>query len=209
MSNQASVHSIEALKDFRAAMALFSEDALGALGAVDMELRRTIQWLQHDRPMYWQDQIKRRREKVAMAQAEVFRRKLAKTADYTPAFSEQKEILRKAEASLQDAEMRATLVKKWEPALQHAIFEYHGSIRRIKDLASADVPRAVHLLGRMIDALEAYLSVAPPSGAGTAPPLESITGPIFDSEEANAAAVPAPDAPESSSETPEPPEPPA
>src|SRR4051812_11342199 len=98
MGTQASVRSIDALKDLRTALALFSEDVLSALGAVDMEVRRTVQWVTHDRRAYWQEQVKRRRERVASAQAEVFRRKLAKTADYTPAFSEQKEILRKAQA---------------------------------------------------------------------------------------------------------------
>jgi hypothetical protein len=164
MSSQAEVGSIDALKRFRSALALFAEESLAALGAVDMEVRRTVHWVQHDRLAYWQDQIKRRRELVAMAQAEVFRRKLAKTADYTPAFSEQKEILRKAEASLRDAEYRLTLVKKWEPALQQAVLEYHGSVRRIKTLAGGDVLRAIALLERIIDALEAYLREAPPTG---------------------------------------------
>lgn len=182
MSNQTGVHSIEALKDLRVALALFSEDALSALGAVEMEVRRTVQWLQHDRRMYWQDQIKRRREQVASAQAEVFRRQLAKRPDSSPSCSEQKELLRKAEASLREAEMRAAMVKKWEPALQQAVFEYHGSIRRIKDLASGDVPRGMAKLERMVDALEAYLRVAPPSGRGEVSPLEAIARTILDEE---------------------------
>ena len=79
MSSQAEVHSIDALKDFRTALALYSEDALSALGAVEAEVRRTGQWLQQERPYYWQEQIKRRREQVASAKAEVFRRRLQKT----------------------------------------------------------------------------------------------------------------------------------
>lgn len=189
MGSQASVHSVEALQDLRVALALFAEDALAALGSVDMEIRRTVQWLQHDRRAYWQEQIKRRRELVSAAQAEVFRRKLAKTADYSPAYSEQKELLRRAKASLEDAELRAALVKKWEPALQQAILEYHASARRIKDLAAGDVPRAVALLERLVDALEAYLRLAPPSGAsagdqpgGAAPTFEAIATTILDQE---------------------------
>jgi hypothetical protein len=174
MSTQANVHSIEALKDLRTALALFADDVAAALGAVDMEVRRTIQWLQHDRRNYWQEQVKRRREQVSMAKADVFRKKLAKTADYTPAHSEQTEILRQSEASLRDAELRVTMVKKWEPALQQAILEYHGSTRRIKDLASGDIPRGLIVLERMIDALEAYLREAPPSGSVRPSPFESI-----------------------------------
>jgi hypothetical protein len=76
---------------------------------------------------------------------------------------EQKENLRRAEASLQDAEKRLMLVRKWQPMLRQAILEYHGSVQRIKGLAATDVPSAVNLLSRIIDALEAYMRVAPPS----------------------------------------------
>jgi hypothetical protein len=166
MNGQAEVHSIEALKDFRVALALYEEDTLSAMGAVEAEVRRTVQWLSQDRPYYWQEQIKRRHEQVATAKAEVFRRKLQKKPDYSPSMSEPMEILRRAEASLQDAEKRLALVRKWQPLLQHAVLEYHGSIQRIKDLAANDVPRAANVLTRIIDALEAYLRVAPPTGLG-------------------------------------------
>ena len=139
MSSQATVHSVEALKDFRVALALYSDDTLAALGAVDAEVRRTIRWLEQDRPAYWQDQIKRRRELVSQARAEVFRRQLQKKPDHNPAMSEQKENLRKAEASLQDAEKRLILVRKWQPRLQHAALEYHASVQRLKDLSGGDL----------------------------------------------------------------------
>jgi hypothetical protein len=187
MGEHAAVHSIEGLKDFRVALALFAEDALSALGAVDMEVKRTVHWVHYDRRAYWQEQIKRRRELVTMAQAEVFRRKLSKTADNSPAMSEQKELLRKAEASLHDAERRVELVKKWEPALQQAVLEYKASRARIKNLASGDVPRAIALLERLIVALEAYLSEAPPTVSDMRAPLvalaESVLAAPMDEEE--------------------------
>ena len=174
MSSQADVRSVEALKDLRVAVALFAEDTLSALGSVDMEVKRTVQWLQHDRRAYWQDQIKRRREQVASARAEVFRRRLAKTAENSPAHSEQKELLRKAEAGLRDAETRAAMVKAWEPALQQAALEYRAAVQRIKSMAAGDAPRAMAALERMIEALEAYARVAPSGGPGAPPPLDAI-----------------------------------
>ena len=171
MSSQATVHSIDALKELRTALALYGDDTLGALGAVEAEVRRTMRWLQEERPYYWQEQIKRRREQVASAKSELFRRQLQKTPEYHPSMVEQKENLRRAEASLQDAEKRLTMVRKWQPALQHAILEYHASVQRLKDLAATDVPSAVGLLIRLIDALEAYLRVQPPSGTGIEPAM--------------------------------------
>jgi hypothetical protein len=166
MSSQAAVHSIDELKNFRVALALYGEDTLGTLGAVEAEVRRTLRWLEEERPAYWHDQIKKRREQVAQARADVFRRNLQKKPDYNPAMSEQKDALRKAEASLQDAEKRLVMVRKWQPTLRHAVLEYHASVQRLKDAAAGDVPSGVNLLTRIIDALEAYLQVAPPSGLG-------------------------------------------
>jgi hypothetical protein len=165
MSSQANVQSIELLKDFRVALALFGEDMLSALGAAESELRRTLQWLQQEQPAYWQDQIKRRQERLAQARAEVFKRKLQKTADYNPAMSEQKENLRRAEAAVVEAEKKLVMVRKWQPVLQQAALEYHGTIQRLKDLSAGDVPSAVNLLTRLVDLLESYLRLAAPSGA--------------------------------------------
>ena len=184
MSTQADVRSIDALKDFRVALALFSEDALSALGAVDSEVKRTVQWLQHDRHEHWQHEIKRRREAVSSAQAEVFRRRLAKTADNNPAMSEQKEMLRRAEASLRDAEARAALVKKWGPELQRAALDYRASTRRIKNMASGDVFRAMALLDRLIDTLESYLAISLPTGSLPSPPLVSVADDFLSHEPA-------------------------
>ncbi len=169
MSSQASVRSIDALKELRVALALYGEDTLGAIGAVEAEVRRTVRWLMEERPVYWQEQIKRRREQVSTARAEVFKKNLQKRADYSPPMSEQKENLRTAEASLQDAEKRYAAVKKWQPLFKHAVLEYHASVQRIKDLTAGEMPRAVNLLSRMIDSLEAYLRVTAPSGLETLP----------------------------------------
>jgi hypothetical protein len=202
LSSQADVRSIEALKEFRVALALYAEEALGALGAVKMEARRTVQWVQHDRKTYWTEQIKRRREAVASARSEVARRRLAKTPEHTPAMSEQKELLRNAEASLREAEAKVILVRKWEPMLQQAVLEFQASIRRISDLAGADVPRAMHLLGRLVDALEAYSRIAPPSisllGPGSG--FEPIARAILD--QADAEPLPVEAVPETEADVP-------
>jgi hypothetical protein len=201
MSSQVSVRSIESLKDLRVALALYGDDTLGALGAVEAEVRRTLRWLQEERPVYWAEQIKKRREQVSAARAEVFKKNLQKRADYNPPMSEQKENLRKAEVSLQDAEKRLAAVRKWQPLFKQAALEYHASIQRIKDLSASDVPRAVNVLTRMIDALESYLRVAPPSGfdalAGASPStsttmaiptakIDSVATTALDEDEATA-----------------------
>lgn len=183
MSGQAEVHSIEALKDFRAALALYSEDALEALGAVEAEVKRTVAWLHQDRPIYWTERIKRLRERLATAKADLFRLSLQKTPEHHPSTAEARERLRQAQAALADAEKRLTLVRRWQPALQQAILEYHGSVQRLKDLAAVDTPRAVALLAKLIEALEAYIQIQPPAGDGRRPALDSIAANILDQDQ--------------------------
>lgn len=195
--SQAEVHSIDALRDLRAALAVYGEDVLAALGAAEAEIRRTVQWLQQDRPYFWQEQIKRRRERVATAKADLFRLKLQKTPEHHPSLAEPKERLRLAEAALQDAERRLMLTRKWQSALQQAVIEYHGAVQRLKDAASTDVPRAMALLTRIVEALEAYLQVQPPDGRGVGiaratPEMESIARDVLD-REAAPATPPAPE----------------
>lgn len=176
MSSQVEAHSIEALKDFRTALALYGEDTLSALGAADAEVRRTMLWLQQDRPYYWQEQIKRRRERVASAKADLFRLRLQKSPEHHPSMAEPKERLRIAEASLQDAEKRLIMVRKWQQAFHQVVLEYHGSVQRLKDLAASDIPGAVALLGRIVDALEAYLRVEVPRGTAAEPSGSTAVG---------------------------------
>ena len=164
MSNQADVRSIGALEDFRAALAIYAEEALGALASAGMEAKRASHWVGHDRRDYWIDQVKRARERVSSARAEVSRRRMAQSAGSGASFGEQKEILRAAEARLREAESKVILVRKWEPVLAQAVLEMKASTRRIGDLAGGDVPRAIAGLTRMVDALEAYLRESPPDG---------------------------------------------
>ncbi len=189
MSSQVAANSIEALKDLRVALALYNEDALGALGAIGAEIRRTVQWLQQDRPAYWQEQIKRRRERVASAKAELFRKQLAKSPGSSASTSEQVENVRRAELSLEDAEKRLALTRKWQAQLNQAVLEYYGTVRRIKSLAAGEVPSAINLLTRIIDSLEAYLRVSPvrsssaEAASTTAPAeFETIAAQMIDQE---------------------------
>ena len=177
MSSQVEAHSIEALKNLRTALALYGEDTLSALGAADAEVRRTMLWLQQDRPYFWQEQIKRRRERVSSAKADLFRLRLQKSPEHHPSMAEPKERLRLAEASLRDAEKRLIMVRKWQQAFQQVVLEYHGSVQRLKDLAASDVPGAVALLGRIVDALEAYLRVEVPRGTTAEPSGSAVVGP--------------------------------
>jgi hypothetical protein len=164
-SSQANVRSIEPLMDLKAALAVYAEEATGALGASEMELRRVTRWLCDEQGLYWQGQIKKRRELVAMARAELSRKKLGRMHGHSTSHSEQQEAVEKAEKRLAEAEFRLQKVKKWIPVLQQASMEYHATTRRLQGLIGGDVPRSLALLERVMNAIESYLAVTAPSGA--------------------------------------------
>jgi hypothetical protein len=162
MAETARVHSIEAIKDFREAFLQFGEDVQHALGAVDMEIRRAVEWLQHDRLMYWQREIRRSNQEIAQARADLHRKNLSRTEGYVPDVSEQKEALRVAQNRMREAELKVERVRKWIPNFQHAVAEYHGQARPLGDMMSGELARSLALLDRMLTALDAYVTTAPP-----------------------------------------------
>ena len=73
------VSSIDVLRDVRAALVLFGDDSKNALGQTEMEIRRCVQWLTQDQRLHWQTEIKKRKEKLSEARAELSRKQMGKS----------------------------------------------------------------------------------------------------------------------------------
>lgn len=173
MSQSANVRSVGAIHDFKVALTNFAEDARNALGSTEMELRRTRDWLTRDQLSYWQAQVKRCQEQVAMARADLFRRKISQQGSDAVSDADQKEALRTAIRRQQEAEEKVARIKRWIPVLEHAISEYHSTSQPLGDRLSGSLVNSLTLLERTIGSLDAYLNTAPPS----APVLPPTTGP--------------------------------
>jgi hypothetical protein len=163
MADSARVQSVEAIRSFRAALVEFGEEVQQALGAVDMQIRRALDWLQHDRLMYWQREIKRGHQAIMQARSDLHRKNLSRATGNVPDVSVEKEALRLAQHRLREAEQKVERVRKWVPAFQHAVAEYQGQARPLGDMMSGDLARSLALLDRMLSALDAYLTTAPPT----------------------------------------------
>ena len=163
MSEAAKVTSVDALKDFREGMASFLEDARNALVAVQMENRRASDWLHNHQRLYWNEELKRRRERHSMAVSDLHRVKLQAKPGSVVKDSDQKDAVRATLAKVREAEEKVEKVKKWGPPLQHAIDEYVGKARALDDILGGDVVHSIALLERMIESLEAYLRLTAPS----------------------------------------------
>ena len=169
MSESARVHSIEAIRAFRDSLAIFIEDARHALDATDMEARRATNWLTQDMFQYWRGEIKRRIEDVSSARVALHRKQMMKMSAATAYDTDEKESLQKAIRRLREAELKAEMVKRWTPNLQHAVSEYQSQGRPLGDTLAGDLAKAVLLLRKMTDALDAYVAIEAPAVPSSAP----------------------------------------
>jgi hypothetical protein len=166
------VFRVDAISDFRASLCTFGEDAKNALGAVDMEVRRTLDWLKREQKLHWEAQIKRARLDVAEAQATLFRKKISHKPTSPAHDSDEREALREAKRRLSHAEEKLEKVKKWIPALETAVAQYRSRSQPLSDVIEGDLQKSVRMLDRMVAAIDAYLKTAPPS----LPPSQVLAG---------------------------------
>lgn len=163
MSLPVNVRSIDVLRDFRAHLRSFGEDAKNALAAVEMEISRMSDWLANDRRLYWQGEIRRRRDELATARNELNRKKTANTLGGDANLAEPRDLVREATQRLEEAEQKLERVRRWVPQLQQAIAEYRGQSRPLADMVDGDLEHSLALLERMIRALEEYAEGRPPT----------------------------------------------
>jgi hypothetical protein len=170
----ARVTSIQAVADFREALCAFGATGRDALGAVDMQVRRAVDWLS-DQTKFWQVQIRKCQEEVTRAKIELQQRKMENRDGRGRGTSEPEKNLRRAQERLKHAEERLVNCRKWVPLLQHAIHEYDGPARLLAGALDTDLKHAVVLLDQKLAALEAYLALQAPSAPvpaeGTAEPV--------------------------------------
>ena len=72
MSSSANVLSVPALADLKGTSGRFSGEAQDALNSVELEIRRTLDWLQ-ERLNHWQNQVRRCQADVGRAKAALAR----------------------------------------------------------------------------------------------------------------------------------------
>ena len=160
-SDFARVTSIEALQEFRADLCKFGDRAKDGLSSVQMEMQRTLDWLE-DQEKSWQREVRRWEEAVIAARTELARRKMMRIGDRAPDCTEQEDILRAAQHRLDEAEDKLRKTRRWLPNFRRAVDEYQGPARQLSGFLEGEQPRALALLQQKIDALEAYARLGAP-----------------------------------------------
>jgi hypothetical protein len=175
MSQSARVTSIDALQDWKNALAVFQDHAKEAVVTLELEVRRMFDWLD-DQRKFWQAEIRRREDEVVQAKSELWRRKNMPIIEH-PDCVEQEKALKRAQRRLEEAQEKLEKTRHWGPALKRAVDEYESHGRRLAAILETDVPRSLGVLEQRIGALEAYVALTAPAESRVQNPESKVQGP--------------------------------
>ena len=175
MATSARVTSVQAIADFKVALLGFCQEAKEVLATIEMEIRRTMDWVERDQLPFWQREIRNRQEEVAQAKADLFRKQLTRISGQNPDYLEERKALRFANSRLEEAEDKVQICRSWaNRQLTQAVDEYEGPARQLAGMVEGNPPPIVIYLDRIIGSLEAYLEVGTPLQETPAPTDESL-----------------------------------
>ena len=169
MSGPAKVHSTNAIEEFRGALTRFEQRAQNAIDTLAAEVRRGVDWLEHDCPAHWKKQIKISEDAIHQAKLELERCLMFPVAGERPACREQRATLKKTQARLEYCREKRERVKHWTRQLQHEQFEYEGRLGQLRRMLEADLPAARGKLQSIVRRLDEYKIERAPEKSGSRP----------------------------------------
>jgi hypothetical protein len=159
MSGPAKVHSSDAIDAVRLSLISFIESVRDALTELSSEMRKSLEWLEHDRPAYWRNQVRLAMDQVHEAQQALHRCLMFPVANERPSCYEERAELKKAQARLVYCQEKQDRVRHWQQTLRHELFEYEGRISQLVKLVDIDAPQAIGVLNKIMRRLEEYQAV--------------------------------------------------
>jgi hypothetical protein len=188
MARRAKVTAIDALQAMSVALERFRGDAVAALDELDMEIRRALEWIHHDRKDFWTQEVRNGWEKTAEARVQLQQAQTFKSiGDHRDSCIDEKKALDRAKRRLDVAQEKTTAVRHWRNLIDRAVNEYRAARAQLGNWLDADEPRAVAELRRMSQALSAYVTTEMPDD-GPMPVLASSAEEQQKQESADSAA---------------------
>ncbi len=168
MADHAQIRSIPALREFKAALAQFRDDSSSAIDMMLMELHRAIDWIEHDRPAYWQNETRKAFELVAATRTALNTCLMRTVAGHRSSCIEEKQAHAAAKRRLQHCQEQLERVRRWSIKIRHEADEFRSRLAVLRRRLDGDLPNSLMLLDRLSTALEAYAGL----GADVSAPKE-------------------------------------
>lgn len=170
MAESAHVTSIEAIAAFASALRNFEDEAARALMHIDQQAQAALQWLEHDVPQYWKQQIRRCYDEVARSRAALETCKMKTVAGNRPACLEEQQALRAAHARLHRAEEMIEVARRRAIKVRREYEDYRGRTSSFRLRLEGGVPKTLALLDRTVATLDTYLDRPPEERSVDSPP---------------------------------------
>ena len=169
MAETARITSVEALENFRSSLIVYLEKAVRAADEVNDEIVGTHLWLQSDRRVHWESQVRRLTTELDLRQQELFSARISSLQN--DALMEQKAV-QKAQLALDHAAAKLTLVKQHSRQYENRVAPMAKEIEKVRGFLATDMRHAVAALAQTIQTLNAYADVrhlgeAAPAGETT------------------------------------------
>jgi len=156
MADNAQVRSIPALREFKAALSVFRDDSSSAIDMMLMELHRAIDWIEHDRPAYWQSETRKAFELVASTRTALNTCLMRTVAGHRSSCIEEKQAHAAAKRRLQHCQEQLDRIRRWAIKIRHEVDEFRSRLSVLRRRLDGDLPKSILLLDRMAASLEAY-----------------------------------------------------
>jgi hypothetical protein len=169
----------------KAALAHFIVQVEEGLSEMESEMRRTLDWFEHDRPRYWKERVRLSWDAVAKAKSELHRCLMYPIGPQErPSCHEERAALRRAEAYRAHCEEKTERLKHWIREIRHELYEYEGRVTKLRETVAVETPCAVAALDRILDRIETYAELRVETAAAVKKMVqaESMARPLDDVE---------------------------
>ncbi len=169
MSTHAHVSSLEALESFRANLVTYLASARPTVDDMTAEITATRIWLEQDRSVHWNRELKRRQRILVDAEALLFSARMAHLTKDTQA---EMNAVRRAKQAVEEAEERLRKIKKWSREFDSRISPLGRQLDSLRSLLTLDMSRATVALDQTIQFLVDYSGTS--STPKPPPPAEGL-----------------------------------
>jgi len=173
MAEKAHVSSSEAIEAFRASLIAYVGKTRPILEDGADEVSRTRQWLENDRRIHWENQLRRRTKTLEEAQQALFSSRLSNLRETTSA---EQQAVNRAKRAVAEAEEKLKVVKRWTRDFDNHVDPLVKQLEGLRTMLANTMPKAAAYIVQTVKAIDAYVGVAPVGAASVAPTPEPSEG---------------------------------
>ena len=160
MPTRANVTSVEVLETFRANLIVYLSKARPTLEEVSDNVIRARGWIESDRRVFWEAQVRRATQKLQDAQQALFSAELSNLREVSSA---ERMAVHKTKRALDEAEEKLKKVKKWNRDFGTQVEPLARQLEKLQTVLVSNLPEAIAYLRDAVKSLQAYRGVAPAS----------------------------------------------